>query len=328
MSPSLRLLPPCLLLITACPTAADEPASRDRSNEVVQNSIGMQLVKVAAGEFLMGGHEPASELCAAFPEMARKPDYFDNEYPQHQVRISHDFLVGKYEATVGQFQQFASATGYRTQAESDGLGGWGYEPQTGKCVGRRPQFTWRDPGFSQSDDHPVVNVTWNDAVAFCNWLGRKEGKRYRLPSEAEWEYVCRAGTTARFFHGDDPRELPRYAHLVNLAGRDMFANVQDQVHFLKAGESLTAKVGSRLPNAWGLYDTLGNVWEWTNDWQSDDYYARSPAVDPTGPGQAISRGRRGGAWNSFPMYVRPAFRNLDDPQTRCLNIGFRVVCDE
>jgi sulfatase modifying factor 1 len=318
-----------LLLSTGCLIGtAEEQSQRDGSPKVVQNSIGMQLVKIPAGEFLMGGHERAEELCAAFPEMARKPEYFENEYPQHRVRISRDFLVGKYEVTVGQFRQFTNATGYRTQAETDGLGGWGYVPTTGKCVGRRPQFTWRDPGFSQSDEHPVVNVTWNDAVAFCNWLSKQEGKRYRLPSEAEWEYVCRAGTSARFFHGNDPEELRKYAHLVNIAGKDKFANVQDQVHVLKDGESLTAKVGSRLPNAWGLHDTLGNVWEWVNDWQSDDYYARSPAVDPTGPGEAISRGRRGGGWNSFPIYTRPAFRNLDDPQTRCLNIGFRVVCDE
>jgi formylglycine-generating enzyme len=322
-----RLLTLTILSI-ALPLAAQDQAQPAGPLDVVQNSIGMSLVRISAGEFLMGGHEPAAELCAAFPEMMRKPEYFDSEYPQHKVRFARGFLVGKYEVTRGQFRQFTADSKYQTEAERDGTGGWGYDQPSGKCVGRRKHFTWRDTGFAQTDDHPVVNVTWNDAVAFCNWLGKKEGKRYRLPSEAEWECACRAGTSARFYHGDDPKELSRYAHLVNVAGQDPFANIQDQVHFLKPGESLTAKVGSRLPNAWGLYDTLGSVWEWTNDWQSDDYYASSPVVDPPGPGESTVRVRRGGGWNSFPIYARPAFRNLDPPYSRCVNIGFRVVCDE
>jgi sulfatase modifying factor 1 len=323
-----RSLANLLLLVAAAPLAADEQAKRDPSNVVVQNSIGMPLVRIPAGEFLMGGQEPEETLRAAFPEMNRRAGYFADEYPQHHVRISRGFLMGQFEVTVGQFRQFADAAGYRTEAERDGTGAWGYEPQSGKCVGRRPEFTWRNPGFVQSDDHPVIDVTWNDAVAFCNWLSRKEGKRYRLPTEAEWEYACRAGTNVRFYHGDDPHELHRYAYLVNVAGKDKFANVQDQVHVLKAGESLTAKVGSKRANAWGLFDMLGNVWEWTNDWHSDDYYSWSSAVDPPGPGTGYSRIRRGGAWNSFPMYTRAGFRNIDDPASRCINIGFRVVCDE
>ena len=276
----------------------------------------------------MGGQEEEARLIADFPEMKREPGYFVGEYPQHRVRISHDLLVGQFEVKVGEFRQFVEATGYRTEAERDGTGGWGYEAETGKCVGRRVKFSWREVGFVQTDDHPVVNVTFSDAVAFCNWLSKMEGKRYRLPSEAEWEYVCRAGTNYRYYHGDDPKELPRYAYLVNVPGKDAFANIQDQVRFIKPGESLTAKVGSRLPNAWGFYDTLGNVWEWTNDWQDDEYYAQSPSVDPLGPGDGTARARRGGGWNSFPMYVRAAFRNLDRPETRCANFGFRVVCDE
>ncbi len=317
----------CLLVVVVRPVDAQDAASTASARPIVRNTIGMPLVKVPAGEFLMGGQEPAARLCKAFPEIVRTPDYFDNEYPQHRVRFSHDFLVGQFEVTVGDFRQFVAASGYRTEAEKDGEGGWGYEPATGKCVGRRPQYNWQNVGFPQTDQHPVVNVTWNDAVVFCNWLGQKEGKRYRLPSEAEWEYVCRAGTSHRFYHGDDPRELPKYAHLINPIGKEKYANIQDQIHFLKAGESFTAPVGSKLPNAWGLHDTLGNVWEWTNDWQSDDYYASSPSIDPTGPGDGTARCRRGGGWNSYGMYVRPAFRNLDPPQTRCVNFGFRVVCD-
>jgi formylglycine-generating enzyme required for sulfatase activity len=317
----------CLLAI-AFPISAANSETTQVTPKVERNSIGMALIRVPAGEFLMGGQEDEARLIADFPEMKRQPGYFFGEYPQHRVTISHDLLVGQFEVKVGEFRQFVEATGYRTEAERDGTGGWGYEQQTGKCVGRRAKFNWRETGFAQSDDHPVVNVTFSDAVAFCNWLGKKEGKRYRLPSEAEWERVCRAGTNHRYYHGDDPKELPRYAYLVNVPGKDAFANIQDQVRFIKPGESLTAKVGSRLPNAWGFYDTLGNVWEWTNDWQDDEYYPQSPAVDPPGPGDGTARCRRGGGWNSFPMYVRAAFRNLDPPDTRCVNFGFRVVCDE
>lgn len=310
------------------PLSAQEAPTGVAKPSLTKNSIGMTLVRIPAGEFLMGGQEPAARLCQALPEIPRKPDYFESEYPQHQVRISHDFWMGQFEVTVSEFRRFVEASGYKTEPEADGTGGWGYEAGTGKCVGRRPQFSWRETGFPQTDNHPVVNVTFRDAVAFCNWLGKQEGKRYRLPSEAEWEYACRAGTSFRFYHGDDPKELPKYAYVINVPGQDNFANVQDQVHFLKSGESLTAKVGSRLPNAWGLYDMLGNVWEWTNDWESDDYYSWSPSVDPPGPGDGTARVRRGGGWNSFPMYTRPAFRNLDPPFSRCANFGFRVVCDE
>jgi formylglycine-generating enzyme len=316
-----------LVLLAAPCSRAVEPLP-GTAPKVIRNSIGLSLVKVPAGEFLMGGQEPAEKLCAAFPEMKRTPDYFSDEYPQHRVHITKSFLIGQHEVTVGQFKQFTSATGYKTAGEADGTGGWGYDRETGKCVGRRPEFTWRDPGFTQSDDHPVVNVTWDDATAFCEWLSKKEGRRYRLPTEAEWEYACRAGANSRFYHGDDPKTLRRYAHLMNNAATENFAHIQDQVHHLQPGDSLTAKVGSYRPNPWGLHDTLGNVWEWTADWHSDDYYQHSPQADPRGPPTGDSRVRRGGAWNSFPMYTRAAFRNIDYPTSRCVNIGFRVVCEE
>jgi formylglycine-generating enzyme required for sulfatase activity len=158
-------------------------------------------------------------------------------------------------------------------------------------------------------------------------LNQKEGRRYRLPTEAEWEYACRAGTNTRYFHGNDPKGLAEVAQLLNAAGEKGYADVQDQQHFLGAGESLTAKVGSKSANPWDLHDMLGNAWEWTGDWYGEDYYTRSPTSDPTGPAEGYVRVRRGGAWNTFPLYARAAFRNWNSPGTRCINVGFRVACE-
>ena len=149
---------------------------------VITNSIGIKLVLISAGEFLMGCPEPAKDLVTAFAPYKRKPEYFNDEYPRHRVRITKPFYLGKCEVTVGEFRQFTLEAGYKTEAEADGEGGWGYNPASGTCEGRKPEFSWRNPGFPQTDKHPVLNVTWNDAGAFCQWLSRKEGKTYRLPT--------------------------------------------------------------------------------------------------------------------------------------------------
>jgi len=303
-------------------------AAQSQRAQIERNSIGMELVAIPAGEFEMGGQESAEALCAAFKEYGRQPAEFQDEFPQHRVRITRPFLLGRHEVTVGQFGRFTEDTNYKSQAETDGQGGWGYDPATGKCSGRHVQFNWRNPGFPQTDDHPVINVTWNDAAAFCQWLSRKEGRRYRLPTEAEWEYACRAGTRTRYFHGDDPAGLAHVAQLLNAAGEKGYADVQDQTHFLKPGESLTAKVGSKNANPWGLHDMLGNAWEWTGDWYGEDHYAHSPASDPSGPAEGYVRVRRGGAWNTFPLYARAAYRNWNSPGTRCINVGFRAACEK
>jgi formylglycine-generating enzyme required for sulfatase activity len=227
--------------------------------------------------------------------------------------------------TLGQFRRFVEEAGYRTEAERDGTGGWGYNPETGKCEGRRPHYDWRDPGFPQTDDCPVVNVTWNDAVEFCRWLGRKEGKVYRLPTEAEWEYACRAGTSTRYHNGDDPDALGEVARVADGSGRTTFPHVHQMVIPSGGPARFTAPVGSYAPNAWGLHDMHGNVWEWCSDWYGEDYYAGSPAEDPRGPDSANVRVRRGGAWNSFPLWARASFRNYNTPESRCVNLGFRVV---
>src|SRR5687767_8508206 len=126
---------------------------RPAHGATIVNPIGLRLVRVPAGEFLMGSHEPTTAIKAAFPDDSPEPSYFNDETPQHPVRITRPFWMGQTEVTVGQFRRFVEATDYRTEAESDGEGGWGFNRSTRRCEGRRPHFTWRDPGFPQSDQH-------------------------------------------------------------------------------------------------------------------------------------------------------------------------------
>ena len=319
-----------ILLVAGCahigPALAADPEVC-RPTETA-NSIGMKMVLVPAGEFFMGGQESAKDLVEAFPAYRRPADFFKDEYPRHRVRITKPFQLGKYEVTVGQFRRFADETGYKTEAEKDGLGGWGYDAAVGKCRGRDVKFNWRTPGFKQSDDQPVLDVTWNDAVAFCKWLSRKEGKTYRLPTEAEWEYACRAGTTTRYNNGNDPEKLAAVANVGDDKGRTTFPHVQE-LDLPKDGPlKFTVPVGKFPPNRFGLCDMHGNVWEWCSDWYGADYYSKSPVDDPTGPETGTKRVRRGGAWHSFPLWARAAFRNWNSPQSRCVNLGFRVAADE
>ena len=162
-------------------------------SKILARSIGMKFTLIPAGEFMMGSDDS-------------DPGASDDEKPRHRVQITRPFYLGTTPVTVGQFRRFVEATGYRTEAERDGQGGYGWDEQAASFK-KDPKYTWRSPGFAQGDDHPVVNVSWNDAVAFCDWLGRSEGQVYRLPTEAEWEYSCRAGTSSRYWFGDDPEGL-------------------------------------------------------------------------------------------------------------------------
>jgi formylglycine-generating enzyme len=312
----------CWLFLIAASAWAAAPA--DGPQREVTNSIGLKLVLIPAGEFQMGGVEPAEAVVQRFPGYDMRPEEFHDEYPQHRVRITRPFYLGKTEVTVGQFRRFTQAAAYQTEAESDGTGGWGYNPAVGRCEGRRPQFNWRNVGFPQTDEHPVMNVTWNDATAFCQWLTRQEGRRYRLPTEAEWEYACRAGTTTRFPWGTEPDGAAAVAHVFDSRGKE-FAHVQDLMIPHPGTDTFTIPVARLRANAFGLHDMLGNVWEWCADWHDEEYYAKSPLDDPTGPGDGNVRVRRGGAWNSFPLWLRPSFRNWNTPRSRCVNLGFRVA---
>ncbi|MFT3848480.1 MAG: formylglycine-generating enzyme family protein [Propionivibrio sp.] len=298
------------------------------------NTLGMPLVRVPAGEFMMGSDESPESLAADYPQYDRERfEKLNDEAPVHRVRITRDFFLGQTEVTVGQFRRFVEQSGYVVESERDGTGGYGYNRDYDPAKsargdafeGRSPKYSWRNPGFAQTEDHPVTNITWNDAVAMAGWLSEQEGVRYRLPTEAEWEYACRAGTRTRYSSGDDPRSLLIAA---NVFDTDSAANWEKWKGYAlpgRDGYAFTAPVASFMPNAFGLYDMHGNVWEWTADWHGEDYYAKSPIDDPQGPETGKVRVRRGGSWHTWPFYARSAFRNWNTPQTRYTLVGFRLV---
>jgi formylglycine-generating enzyme required for sulfatase activity len=182
----------------------------------VENSIGMKLAFLPAGEFLMGtSREEIDRLFALYSPilLPMERELFEGEYPSHRVRITKPLYLGIHEITVGQFRFFVEDMGYKTEAEEDGQGGYGWNQPAENFEGPNPEYSWRSTGFSQTDEHPVVNVTWNDAMTFCEWLSRKEGLTYRLPTEAEWEYACRAGTTTRYYNGNDAETLSRVGNV-------------------------------------------------------------------------------------------------------------------
>jgi len=265
------------------------------------NSIGVKLKLIPAGEFLMGS--PESEKVR-----------HDDEGPQHRVRITRPFYLGVHEVTVGQFREFVEDTGYKTEAESgEKKGAYGWNPDKEE-FGFNEEYSWRNAGFPQADEHPVVNVSWNDAREFCRWLSRKEDQKYRLPTEAEWEYACRAGTTTRYYHGDDPEGLAKVGNVADGTAKAKFSNWTTIES--RDGYAFTAPVGSFRANGFGLYDMHGNVWEWCANWYDDEYYAASPVDDPKGPATGSRRVIRGGSWNDRPRFCRSAFRSWRPPVFR------------
>ncbi|MET3442628.1 formylglycine-generating enzyme required for sulfatase activity [Variovorax paradoxus] len=305
--------------------------------EVEHNSLGMAFVRLAAGEFLMGSDEAPELLARAYPQLPTKRfAQLEDEGPVHRVRITRSFWMGRHEVTVGQFRRFIEASGYVPESVADRTGGYGwradYDPATTKrgdaFEGRDPRYSWRNPGFTQGDDHPVVNVTWNDAQALAAWLSKTESRRYRLPTEAEWEYACRAGTRSRYSSGDDPRSLLGAANVFDANSAKNWPRWQLMAVDGDDGYAFTAPVGSFAPNPWGLYDMHGNAWEWVADWHGDKYYAQSPLDDPQGPAEGEVRVRRGGSWHTWAFYARAAYRNWNAPDTRYTLVGIRLVRED
>jgi len=276
----------------------------------ISNSLDMKLMLIPAGEFLMGS-----------PDTGK--DGYNAEKPQHRVRITRPFYLGVHEVTRGQFRRFVDDSGYQTEAEKDGKGGWGWNGEAKKFE-QNPRYTWLNPGFDQTDEHPVVTVSWNDAVAFAEWLSRKEGVTYRLPTEAEWEYACRAGTTTKYCNGDDPEGLAAVANIADGTLKTKYPKRSSSIA-AQDGFIYTAPVGRYNPNAWGLFDMHGNVWEWCSDGYAADYYKRSPVDDPQGPDGASVRVVRGGGWYFGPRSARSAFRLRFVLVLRFSFLGFRLA---
>jgi formylglycine-generating enzyme required for sulfatase activity len=292
--------------------------------------VKMELVLIPAGEFKMGSGESAEATAAFFNktygESLLKADFFKDEHPQHRVRITKPFYLGTCHVTRGQFRQFVADAAYKTDAEKGvGFKGtFGWDPDE-KKFDLNEKYSWRIAGFEQTDEHPVVNVSWNDAVAFCEWLSKKESKTCRLPTEAEWEYACRAGTTTRYYYsGDDPETLAKVGNVADAAAKAKFPEWK---YAIKANDGyvFTSPVGKFKPNAFGLYDMHGNAWQWCADWYGAEYYAASPADDPTGPDTGHVRVLRGGSWVSRPGDSRSATRYWGIPVFWGGNAGFRVA---
>jgi formylglycine-generating enzyme len=294
-----------ILLIWSSLTLADESKA---APEIVKNSLGMKLAKIPAGEFLMGSPETEEGHTAV--------------EPQHRVRITRPFYLGQHEVTVGQYRKFVEATGYKTALERDGTPGFGFDADLG-AIEILPRFNWRNTGFG-TDEHPVVNLNWDDAMAFCKWLSEKEKETCRLPTEAEWEYACRAGTKTRYFTGEAEESLQGYANVSDAAFLAKYADATWSLEW-NDGHAFTAPVGSLKPNAWGIYDMHGNAWEWCADWYADDYYKDSPVDDPSGPKTGEVHIVRGGAFTNRLRFVRSADRNAKKPGYRYNFTGFRVV---
>ena len=279
------------------------------------DGVTMELVRIPAGKFWMGS-SPA--------ERERLPDE-----EQHDVEISHDFYLGKYEVTRGQFRAFVKETGYATEAETDRQGGWGYDENTRNVDGRKPKFTWKFTGWAQTDEHPVVNVTWNDAEAFCRWLARKIGKPVGLPTEAEWEYAARAGSLTTYYSGSDAEMLVNVGNVADGTVRQHFPD-WDGTITATDGYVFTAPVGQFLPNRFGIYDMHGNVWEWCKDWYGP-YGSLSPRdpvradAIPDQNGKAY-RVMRGGGWGKRTPRIPSLSRRVGGaPGSRDLDLGFRVA---
>lgn len=282
----------------------------------------------------MGGSETSADLARSYPNLEQKRfDELVDEAPAHKVRITRPFFLGQHEVTVGQFRNFIETSGYRPESEADGTGGYGYNREYDPAKsdrgdnfeGRDPKYSWRNPGFPQGDNHPVLNVTWNDAAALANWLSTREGVKYRLPTEAEWEYACRAGTKTRYYNGDDPQLLTKIANTFDIEAAENWPDWKPQATNGHDGYAFTSPVGSFAPNALGLFDMVGNAWEWVADWYDENYYAKSPTQNPTGPEDGNVRVRRGGSWHTWPLYTRCSYRNWNSPQTRYTLVGIRLL---
>lgn len=321
------------------PLLAKAPLSQDQAAEIrkawsaridqpveTTNSVGMRLSLIPPGDFTMGRtEEQFDELLGVMRQDAKMKK---NEggmiawsmlmMPARQIRITKPFYMGATEVTVGQFRQFVEDSGYKTEAEQGLNHGKPYKGGRVMSTWQKP-MAWRRPPLEQKDDEPVLHLCWNDCVEFCKWLSKKEGREYRLPTEAEWEYGCRAGTTTPWHFGS-------YADVEKVAHE--YAWWSDGA---QARHELPRAVGKGKPNAFGLYDMHGKVWEYVGDWWHRLSYKEMPLNNPTGPAQQSEKNDqrriiRGssfdwGRWGGDSAYrMRITQRSTQHP-----HMGFRVA---
>ncbi len=270
-----------------------------------------EMVVIPAGTFTMGS-SPAET------GRERVPDEFaKRERPMHEVRVGRPLAVGKFHVTRSEFARFVEASGYSAGA---GCYEW-----TGSRFEWNGTKSWRDPGFAQTDRDPVVCVNWDDAKAYVQWLARKTGKAYRLLTEAEWEYAARGGTSTARWWGDGTADQCKYAHGMNLTTKQKFPNLTTAD--CSDGYVFTSPVGSFAPNPFGLYDMLGDAWQWVEDCWADDYTnaPKDASVTLVSGSDCGRHGLRGGSWLYYPWPMRAAFRDRNHSGNRNHHIGFRVA---
>lgn len=265
-----------------------------------------EMVAVPAGAFDMGA-APEENIREGSPQR-----YIGWETPVHRVAFTHAFAVGAREVTRGEFAAFVRDTSYRIA---------GCDIAKGAEWDRRGDKSWLDPDFAQDDSHPVVCVDWNDAAAYARWLAGRTGKPYRLLTESEWEYAARAGTTTARYWGDGRDQGCRHANVPDQShsAPDVFPCNDGFVH--------TSPTASFAPNAFDLYDTIGNVWEWVADCFHDSYSGApgDGSAWDTDPGCQYHVGR-GGSWNPrLSSQLRAAARGRVTTNLRNSNLGFRVA---
>ena len=260
-----------------------------------KSPIPMKMMAIPAGNFVMGACDGDSE---ALPD----------ELPCRTITFTKPFQMGVYEVTVAQFLEFVESQGYKTQAESSGLGGW--KASTASSWGsQNPNLNWSSPGYPVAADLPVTMVSYEDALAFCAWLSKRDGKNYRLPTEAEWEYACRAGS--------------KNVYHFPINSRDSYCwslwNTKKTV--------CPRPVGTRQPNPWGLFDMGGNAREWCLDWYGEKAYLLSQKEFPQGPAKGTLRVIRGGCFIDMNSFLRSSHRGYIAPDQVLNNQGFRVVSE-
>lgn len=272
-----------------------QPVGREGEGEgeVVVNIINVATILLPGDVPLEMVWIPPGEFVMGSPatETGRLADE-----SQHRVTLTEGFWMGKYEVTNGQYRL------YREGHSSGGFQGHSLD----------------------SDSQPVTNVSWSNAKGFCDWLSRRAGVTFRLPTEAEWEYACRAGATTSRYWGDREATMGRYANTYDQTGSQVFKSLGWGAADTVDGYGVSSPVGRFGANAWGLHDMIGNAWEWCSDWYGEDYYSRSPESDPQGPGSGTWRVLHGGSWAAAPGLCRSAYRLRIEPTHASTHSGFRV----